>query len=84
MSLFLAALAYAAKANKKIGFLTLALSAVSAVVSSYLVAAQVISRHICYLCLAGDIGFYLLFVAMLHMTVLKPFWKKKSHQPIAK
>ncbi|MDD4238355.1 MAG: hypothetical protein PHT62_07350 [Desulfotomaculaceae bacterium] len=74
MSLFLAALAYAAKVNKKFGLLALALSAASAVVSSYLVAAQVISRHICYLCLVGDIGFYLLFVAILHITVLKPFW----------
>lgn len=72
MSLILAALSYAAKVNKKIGFLALAFSAATAMVSSYLFVAQIISRHICYLCLAGDIGFYLLFVAMLHMTVLKP------------
>ena len=74
MSLFLAALAYAAKVVKKIWFLALALSAASAVVSSYLFVTQIISRHICYLCLAGDIDFYLLFVAMLHITVLKPYW----------
>jgi uncharacterized membrane protein len=77
MSLFLATLAYVAKANKRIGFLALAFSAASAVVSTYLFAAQIISQHICYLCLVGDIGFYILFVAILHMTVLKPFWKKK-------
>lgn len=73
MSLFIAVLAHASRVSKRIGFLTLVVSAVCAGVSSYLGIAQIVSRKVCYLCLMGDIGFYLLFIAMLYIAILKPF-----------